>query len=67
MKQHNSRCRLSAHYWKELVREFSQDVGKLTRLEPSDLKEIVSETLLRFFDTFDGSVADVLAVLRGIT
>ena len=37
-KQHNSRCRLSAHYWKELVREFSQDVETLTRLGPSDLK-----------------------------
>ena len=66
MKQHNSRCHLSAHYWKELVREFSQDVETLTRLGPSDLKEIVSETLLRFFNTFDGNVADVLAALRRI-
>ena len=46
MKQHNSRCRLGANCWKELVREFSQDVEAVTRLEPNDLKEIVSETLV---------------------
>ena len=46
MKQHNSRCRLGANCWKELVREFSQDVEAVTRLEPNDPKEIVSETLV---------------------
>ena len=46
MKQHNSRCRLSANYWKELVREVSQDVEVVTWLEPDDPKWTVSETLV---------------------
>ena len=37
---------MGANCWKELVREFSQDVAAVTRLEPTDPKEIVSETLV---------------------
>ena len=46
MKQQNSRCRLGANYWKELVREVSQDVDAVTWLGPDDPKWTVSETLV---------------------
>ena len=59
-----------------LVREFSQDVEAVERLNPSDPKEIVSETLVETLNIatitnlsmrFDGSVADVLPAFRRVT
>ena len=41
---------MGANYWKELVHEFSQDVEAVTRLEPSDPKAVVSETLVGVLD-----------------
>ena len=50
MKQSNSRCRLGANYWNQLIREFSQNVEAYTHLESHDPKEIDSETLVYALD-----------------
>ena len=50
VKQHNSKCRVGANCWKVLHREFSQDVEAVTRLDPNDPKEIVSEILVEALD-----------------
>ena len=46
------RDRLGAIYWKDLVRECSEDVEKVSRMRPDSPKETVSATLVEALDLF---------------